>query len=460
MAATMSSDVIDGPVLSLINKRLRALRKKVNRISQIEEAIAQGKTINKEQEDVLRSKPYITASIDELDKLRQPLSSAVAEEVSLAIQRRQLNNKEEEELGQNQVKRDHEIIEDLLNLVYFGSMFDVKPQSDYTSTMLTRTHERGCCLTYDTVTDDDTDMLGERDLDLISMVGGLVISRPVNSVLSHKNALQRCIEHAKLWIEKSYQPIDGSDLSVTYSSLREKLSKIMGSDYFTTTPEMKGPGEVAAAAASGNYGAFHVPVSVDAEEYEQQEEDAAHSEGNGTYLNQCCPTGENHKEEDVAHSEGNGTYDNQSCPVGENHKGDLEVENRAEVQSQKESSVKPQGEEGQNQGDVDSKEQQQYVGRRLYHNQRGGVRGGGGRRGNYYSNGGRGGGRFSGGRGGGGPYQNGRNNQYYDQHQPGNYFPRNFHSNSRGGRGGGGSGGTSYGLHDLAVQAANVPPAS
>lgn len=46
----------------------------------------------------------------------------------------------------------------------------------------------------------------------------------------------------------------------------------MGSDYFTTTPEMKGPGEVAAAAASGNYGAFHVPVNVDgsAEEYQQQ----------------------------------------------------------------------------------------------------------------------------------------------------------------------------------------------
>lgn len=147
MAATVSSDLTDGPVLSLINKRLRALRKKLNRITQIEEAIAQGKTINKEQEDVLRSKPYITASVDELDKLRQPLSSAVSDEVSLAIHRHQLNNnneEEEEELGQNQVKREHEIIEDLLNLVYFGSMFDVKPQSDYTSTMLTRTHERGC----------------------------------------------------------------------------------------------------------------------------------------------------------------------------------------------------------------------------------------------------------------------------------------------------------------------------
>lgn len=74
--------------------------------------------------------------------------------------------------------------------------------------MFTRTHERGCCLTYDTVTDDDTDLLGEKDLDLISSLNGLLISRPVDSSLSHKNALQRCIEHAKLWLTNSDQPIE------------------------------------------------------------------------------------------------------------------------------------------------------------------------------------------------------------------------------------------------------------
>lgn len=43
------------------------------------------------------------------------------------------------------------------------------------------------------------------------------------------------------------------------AGLREKLNKIMSSEYFTTTPEMKAPVEVAAAAA-GNYGSFQVPV--------------------------------------------------------------------------------------------------------------------------------------------------------------------------------------------------------
>lgn len=86
---------------------------------------------------------------------------------------------------------------------------DPLPQKVQTYTH-THTHERGCCLTYDYVTDDATDLLGERDLDMISKLGGLLISRPVDSSLSHKNALQRCIEHAKLWLTNSDEPIEPS----------------------------------------------------------------------------------------------------------------------------------------------------------------------------------------------------------------------------------------------------------
>ncbi|CAK9161410.1 unnamed protein product, partial [Ilex paraguariensis] len=267
MATTAASDVSDGPVLSLINKRIRALRKKYNRIIQMEESIAQGKPINKEQEETLKSKSSILPAIDELEKLRQPLSVAVDEEINLAIQRHPVSatesaeTKDPEENNRNKEveSQDDGVVNDLLNLLYFGSMFDVKSQSDFTATMLTKTHERGCCLTYDYVTDDDSnDLLGERDLDFISMLGGLLISRPVDSSLSHKNALQRCIEHAKLWLLKSDQLIEANS-AITYSGLREKLNKIMASDFFTTTPEMKAPVDVA-AAASGNYGSFQVPV--------------------------------------------------------------------------------------------------------------------------------------------------------------------------------------------------------
>lgn len=230
MAAAAPSDASDGPVLSLINKRLRALRKKHNRILQMEEAISQGKPINKEQEEVLRSKPSVVALIDELEKLRQPLSSAVSEEINLALQRQQASvssptiaahdspsDVRDDKTSDDKDQSEHDVVQDLLNLLYFGSLFDVKSQSDFTSTMLTRTHERGCCLTYDYVTDDATDLLAERDLDLISTMSGLLISRPVDSNLPHKNALERCIEHAKLWLTKADQPIEpNTDVTCMY----------------------------------------------------------------------------------------------------------------------------------------------------------------------------------------------------------------------------------------------------
>ncbi|KAL3511181.1 hypothetical protein ACH5RR_030582 [Cinchona calisaya] len=417
-AAAAAADAADGPVLCLINKRLRAFRKKHNRILQMEESLSQGKTLNKEQEETFRSKPYVVAAIEELEKLKQPLSVAVSEEVAAALQNHQKNNPTSADNdnddsensdnnssnvgeGGNLMEREEmaergeiPVVEDLLNLLYFGSMFDVKDQNNFTATMLTRTHERGCCLTYDYVTDDDAAdlLLGEKDLDLISMLGGLLISRPGNSSLSHKNALQRCIEHAQLWLAKSDQLIDPAS-NVTYSGLREKLDKIMASDYFTTTPEMKGPVEVAAAA--GSYGSFQVPVNVEGcvVQYQQKAEETAYAEENETY---------------------------QSSPVEAFHQGD-ESENFSELPEQYEP-VMLQRETGQNLRDFDSGEQH-YVPQRAYHNYRGGRGvGASGRRG--YLNG-------RGGRGRGGAYHNGRN-QNYDQ--PGNYYPRNNLYRGRGGR--------------------------
>ncbi|WJZ81002.1 hypothetical protein VitviT2T_000865 [Vitis vinifera] len=435
-----ASDVTDGPVLSLINKRLRGLRKKYNRITQMEEAIAQGKPINKEQEDVLRSKPAVTVLIDELERLRQPLSAAVEEELSLALQSNHLPpspppqpssiiNKDGADDGEEKPESDHLNVENLLNLLYFGYLFDVKPQTDFTSTMLTRTHERGCCLTYDYVTDDATDLLGERDLDLISQLSGLLISRPVDSSLSHKNALQRCIEHARLWLANSDRPIE-PDATVTYAGLREKLNKIMASDYFTTTPEMKAPVEVAAAAAAGNYVSFQVPLHSSVVPVQVEGSIAQYQQ----------------KDEDNSNVQGHETGDDQSSPVEELHQDELEIENPAEVVSVQQEQAKQQAEVEWSQGDVESKEQ--YVPRRNYQNTRGGRGGGGsGRRGGYPNGrGGRSGGRV------GGSYQNGRS-QYYDQ--PGNYYSRGYHNNR--GRGGRGAGGNSYNNHVLGIQGGHAP---
>jgi len=74
---------VEGQISALISKRLRTLRKKYNRITDMEESISQGKTLNKEQEETLRSKPIVSALIDELVKLRiPPPSAAISEETS------------------------------------------------------------------------------------------------------------------------------------------------------------------------------------------------------------------------------------------------------------------------------------------------------------------------------------------------------------------------------------------
>ncbi|GFP80046.1 hypothetical protein PHJA_000148000 [Phtheirospermum japonicum] len=277
-ASSCSEITTDGPVLNLINKRLRALRKKLNRISQMEDSRSQGKALNKEQEETLRSKSAVLAAVDELEKLRQPLLQAVGQEIELAFEKnKQKPDSEAAEVAVDAETKaatdDDAAVSDLLNLLYFGSVFDVRTLMRAHDNMLTRTHERNCCLSYDYVPDDEAawDPLKELDLDLIAMLGCVLTSRPVNSSLSHKNALKQCVEHAKLWLANADQRIE-PDSDITYAGLKEKLNKIMASDYFTTTPEIKAAVEV--AAAGGNYTSFQVPVQVPVEgssvEYHQE----------------------------------------------------------------------------------------------------------------------------------------------------------------------------------------------
>ncbi|WOL19660.1 hypothetical protein Cni_G28462 [Canna indica] len=416
----------DGPVLSMMSKRLRALRKKYNRILQMEERVAQGKPLNKEQEEVLRSKPAVAILIDEYEKLRQPLAAAVEEELARAAAVASppppaLTLVQDEPPASPTVtaeKAEEEpdlAVKDLVTLLYFGCLFDVKSQSEFAATMLTKTHERGCCLTYDYVTDDATDLLGERDLDEISVLGSLVTSRPVYSGVSHKNALHECLQQAKLWLQNADQPIH-PEASITYAGLREKLNKILASDYFTTTPEMKAPGDVAAAV--GKYGASCEVQTSDSTAIPspmvQTESSPILEDGQQEFQmkaeHQVSIVDEhlNMEEADLVSS---------PIDVPSNHQEQQKLDIDVEEQNQ----------------DIELKEQQP-TSRRSYHNQRGGTRGGG-RRGYANGRGGRGG------RGGNGGYQNGRG-QYYES----GYYPRNYYnSRGRGGRSGGSAMYTNHG---------------
>ncbi|KAF8088430.1 hypothetical protein N665_0543s0038 [Sinapis alba] len=410
--ATASSDAGEGPVMALINKRLRALRKKLNRITQMEESISQGKTLNKEQQEVLRSKPSVLILIEELEKLRTPLSAAVSEEIVLATTQNHHNASSSDQnttaaVAAPEEEKEVQKLEDLVNLLYFGSLFDVKSQSELASVMMTRTHERGCCLVYDTVTDESTDLLCDKDLDFISQLWGMMVSRPVDSGLSHEKALERCVEHAKLWLANSDQPI-ASNCEVSYAALREKVKKIMGSNYFTITPEMV-VAPVEAAVDAGNYGSFQV-----AADSEQKEEDLS-----------------NFKEQE---SVGNDQYEQQKD----------ESVTEGEVAREQQEQGYTQVEGGRSRRD---NQQQQYVPRGSHQNQRGHR---GARRG--HSNAPRGG------RGGGGGYSNGRYESY--DNSGGNGYQRSYYNNRGRGRGGGGGGGGNGHSYNNNHQDSNVSVAS
>ncbi|XP_019164785.1 PREDICTED: uncharacterized protein LOC109160964 [Ipomoea nil] len=412
MESTAASDVTEGPVLCVINRRIRALRKKLNRISQMEDSLAKGKTLNKEQEETLRSKPDILAGIKELEKIRQPLTAAVEEEIALSIQRPKATSETPvdaagdadcKDEGDKAAESDADdkagsegfpVIEDLLSVLYFGSMFDVATLQNHTQVMYSKALERGSCLSYDCMKDDDSaDLLEEKDLDLISMLSGLLISRPVTSSLPHKHALERCIDHAKLWLENSDQPIEPNS-DITYAGLRSKLNKILASQYLSAAPVM-------------NYGTYQVPVqeSIPPVNEQVQAEDAE--------------VQYQQKEESISSHENEA---NDSNPVEEFHQEEEDISGLiAEAEA-----VHPE------EGVEDPKDmQEQHVSRGSYHNYRG-SRGGGGRRGNFNGRGGR---------GRGGTYQNGHN-QYNDH--PGNYRSRNSNYRGRGGRGGRGGGGGGY----------------
>jgi len=423
-AAAAAAEATDGPVLSVVSKRLRALRKKYNRITQMEESLAAGKTLNREQEEVLRSKPVVAALIEELERLRAPLASAVAEELS---------SRPAPAAAAASSSDSDSSIQDLLALVYFGSLFDVKPQHDFATTMVARAHERNCCITYDYVTDDAADLLVEADLDAVSTLASLAASRPAAAVgVSHRDALQACAHHARLWLRRADEPIH-PDSTITYAGVRAKLERIMSLDYYTARTEIRATQDLAASVGSYGPGVGQAQeCTVVPPQAPEAAEESTTVEGN-----------KDEKEE----SQATEIYtDNQAPAVDAQHVDDDALVNPIdEVPS-------AEAEQERFEADLEDQEQkdQQFVQRRSYQNQRGGGRGG--RRGYPNGRGGRGGrgGGYQNGRGGGaGGFQNGRGGgggYYYDS---GYYQLRNYNNRGRGGRS---SGGSSYYNHGGGVQ--------
>ncbi|KAL5217658.1 hypothetical protein ABZP36_018342 [Zizania latifolia] len=447
-ATAAAAEATDGPALSVLSKRLRALRKKHNRILQMEESLAAGKKLNKEQEEVLRSKTAVLAVIDELERMRAPLVAALAEELSP----RPASAPSPSSAAPAPSSADSDSsIQDFLPLVYFGTLFDVKPQSEYVATMVARTHERSCCITYDYVTDDAADLLAESDLNKVSALAALAASRPSAAVgVSHRDALQACFHHVSLWLRRADEPIHPGS-SITYAEVRAKLDKIMASDYYTAQPEMGATVDLSAAVGSYGTGGVQAHESMVVSPEALAVESPA--EGHKKEVTQATEF-YSEDQHNVADAQ---NVDDESLVNPPEEFSSTEVE-QSKFKAEVEQEIFEADVEEQYLGNADPKDQH-FTTQRPYQNQRGGGGRGGGRRG--YPNSGRGGrgsrgmggGGYQNGRGSGGGYQNGRGGgggYYYDS---GYYQQRGYSNRGRGGRSGGNSyysnqgGGSQGGFH-------------
>ena len=123
----------EGPVMGMFHRKLRALKKKKKRITDIEEAKAAGKAVNAEQEDVLKQKAQVVVLIEEYEKLAGPLLTAVgeeAEEVKKAVEAEIAAKSSGEESGQSSRSSLETALKTILEAVYVGNPLQLDEETE------------------------------------------------------------------------------------------------------------------------------------------------------------------------------------------------------------------------------------------------------------------------------------------------------------------------------------------
>ncbi|KAK9828664.1 hypothetical protein WJX72_001390 [[Myrmecia] bisecta] len=244
-------------VITLIAKRLRAARKKLGRVAEVEKARDEGKPINSDQEAMLRSRPSLEANIEELERLLPLLKDAVKEEKAVAVEQAvsekdAQHEKEKVALAEEAARKEAEKAKEaeaepkpepaqpkeevvgeavgrLLPMLYFSQLFHVT--GGYVAGC-----ERDACVSYDYTVESEGESLTSDDLRAISEFGRLMMSRPSSEPISHKDALDRCKELALKWLNNESEFISEVERSV--SDLSAKFERVLASEYFTIKPHI------------------------------------------------------------------------------------------------------------------------------------------------------------------------------------------------------------------------------
>lgn len=255
----------DGAVITLVSKRLRAAKKKLNRIQELETAVGNGKDINADQQELLNSKTGVVAVIEELERVTPLLRPVVAEEREEARLELQLETeaaakaaaalavppaggegiKPEAEhhpdsdiaelpasvdrSSQTNIADTQAAVEEavmkVLQLVYFGQVFE---------SSVTGPQERHACLSYSYRAPQEAPALTDQHLSQISFLAKLLSTRPPGMTHSHKDALAACQELALKFLFDGAAEVP--ELGVPMQSIQDGISTVVQSGYYTAQP--------------------------------------------------------------------------------------------------------------------------------------------------------------------------------------------------------------------------------
>ncbi|QDZ22453.1 hypothetical protein HOP50_07g49940 [Chloropicon primus] len=276
----------ENSVSSVFSKRLRALRKKLRNVEEIEKKVREGKTINEQQEEAIRSKPLTLSVIEEVERLKKTVEEELqakdkererelrraereAERWRKRAEKHQQEKKEEKPAkkeraspGENSSAKVQEAIEKLLKVFYFGRLFDTSTGNNLAH------YERAAYLGYDSLLDKEDaaaggmTMMTQKHLDGLSAFAFYLSSRPMNQLLSHKQALEHCVALAKEYAEGGKRDRMEVPLSDgTLCNLEDMLERISKTGFYNIVPVLANASSAAEATAAVEEAAAPPPAN-------------------------------------------------------------------------------------------------------------------------------------------------------------------------------------------------------
>ncbi|CAD7704961.1 unnamed protein product [Ostreobium quekettii] len=224
--------------MATVARRIRAAKKKLSKVGDIESALTTGKAINDDQRKCLDAKIGLDAVLEELHKLEPLLQGSVNLEVQAAKSagREEALAEAAEAAAAREEQRSHtsragastqtggeesaDEVARMVDLLYVSNIFNCRGEEE-------RHHAFEAFLSMQS--NDEGKQVGLEDLEVLSDYGRTILTGGVDGSSSHKDALERCKAAAAEYIKAT--ELD-EETGFPVHRVRATLECIQGSQFF------------------------------------------------------------------------------------------------------------------------------------------------------------------------------------------------------------------------------------